>query len=591
MRAPLLIIFFFLFCSTLSAFAQKVAPATSETDTLPLLQASSLIHRNWGFVRSPKAILIPIDSSQHLQYLVIENPHINQVRLVRKSLPDSVLTGDQFSFTQRPIAHRFFVFPLAPCASRDTLCLTLDKAGENLSLGMRLLDEAGFTLFLERDLFMLGGVAGFYGLAILLSFVLFLQQRKKKFFFFFLYVLFSLAWIWNDMGLLFAEVWPHATAWHKSSRGFFSSLTILLFAFYLRQNKELLFGRPLRLVLQVILLLLSLKLVLAFFVAGGSFPESIKPVTLYFNAVGLLLLFGFIALYLLLQLRKHLSIRYEILAIVVYCLFIVTLSVKELGYTIFVHKSLFGNEALLFFPLQCLFISLHLYQQIIHERRAAQKALLDLKLQQEQDRLKLMIAVEEAEKKRIAQNLHDEVGGVFVALRYQALLLRRLFSGGIKEKDLDALVKLADEGIKKQYSIVEDLLFGASSSVSWEEAVHRHITILVNAHGLDIRLSGAAIAHRLSPLAQTQLFRILAELLNNTLKHAAATQVDITLTLAEEVQFFYADNGKGFDTEALTNGIGLINIRQRVEALHGTFELASNASGTTFQLQIPLRHA
>jgi signal transduction histidine kinase len=326
-------------------------------------------------------------------------------------------------------------------------------------------------------------------------------------------------------------------------------------------------------------------------VAGGSFPESIKPVTLYFNAVGLLLLFGFIALYLLLQLRKHLSIRYEILAIVVYCLFIVTLSVKELGYTIFVHKSLFGNEALLFFPLQCLFISLHLYQQIIHERRAAQKALLDLKLQQEQDRLKLMIAVEEAEKKRIAQNLHDEVGGVFVALRYQALLLRRLFSGGIKEKDLDALVKLADEGIKKQYSIVEDLLFGASSSVSWEEAVHRHITILVNAHGLDIRLSGAAIAHRLSPLAQTQLFRILAELLNNTLKHAAATQVDITLTLAEEVQFFYADNGKGFDTKALSNGIGLINIRQRIEALHGTFELASNASGTTFQLQIPLRHA
>lgn len=580
---------FFLFYSH-SILAQKDEGFDLDKNSPISLKPGGGMQRNWGFVRSPKTILIPLDTSTRKQYLVVENPHINQLRLVGKTLSDTFLTGDHFSFDQRPIAHRFFIFPLAPRAHLDTLRLTLDKSDENLSYAIRLLDESGFVRFLERDLFLIGGIAGLYGLAILLSLVLYLNQRKSKFLFFFLYVLFSLGWIWNDMGLLFAEVWPTALAWHKSSRGFFSSLTILLFALYLRQNPALLFGKPLRMVVQLILVILSLKFLFALFVAGGFFPERMKLITLYLNAVGLLALFSFIAVYLLLNLRRYSLVRYEIAAILVYCFFVVTLSVKELGFTILSFSGLFGGEALLFFPLQCFFISVHLYQQILLERKAAEKALIDFRLGQQQETLKLMLAVEEGEKKRIAQNIHDEVGGIFVALRYQALLLQRLFSKGLQQKDLDTLVGLADEGIKKQYTIVDDLLFGASSTVSWQEAVQKHIGLLVNAHGLEIDLSGASAAQRLSPLAQTQLFRILAELLNNTIKHAGATRVEISLCSNEGVHFSYCDNGRGFDSNILTDGRGLINIRQRVEALQGSLHMESDERGTRFKLQIPTEY-
>jgi len=590
MKGSLLIFFFFIFFCSLSVFAQPKQPATAAIDTLVSLQSVDFVQRNWGFVRSPRQILITLDSNRDKQYLVVENPHINQLRLIRRVLKDSFLAGDHFSFSQRPIAHRFYIFPLAPSAIQDTLQLTLDKSDENLSVGIRLLDQAEFVHYLEKDLFLLGGVAGFYGLAILLSFVLFLNQRKLKFFFFFMYIFFSLGWIWNDMGLLFAEVWPTATTWHKSSRGFFSSLTILLFALYLKQNKELLFGKPLHLVVKIILLLLSFKFLLAFFVAGGFFPERIKLLTLYFNAIGLFLLFSFIAFYLLFHFRQYSSIRYEILAVLVYCLFIVTLSVKELGFTLFSSGTFYGREALFFFPIQCLLISLHLYQQIVLERRKAERALIDFKLRQQDDTLKLVLAVEDGEKKRIAQNIHDEVGGIFVALRYQALLLRRRFSIGVVEKDIDNLVSLADEGIKKQYTIVDDLLFGASASLSWEAAVQKHLKLLEDIHGLNIQLTGAAVAHQLSPLAQTQLFRILAELLNNTIKHAEASSVEIILSSKEGVHFYYRDNGKGFDSAILTEGRGLVSIRQRVEALQGTFHMDSNMHGTQFQLQIPSHH-
>jgi signal transduction histidine kinase len=590
MRGSFLLFSIFVFFCSLSVFAQPKERFSFDIGTTVQLRRADFVQRNWGFVRSPKTVHIPIDSSNGKRYLIVENPHVNQVRLVRRGVSDSFLTGDHFFFEHRPVAHRFFIFPLTANAALDTLMLTLDKSGENLSVGLRLLDEAGFVRFLERDLFLLGGVAGFYGLAILLSFVLFLHQRKAKFFFFFLYVFFSLSWIWNDMGLLFAEVWPTSLTWHKSSRGFFSSLTILLFALYLRQNKVLLFGRPLRIVVQLVLLLFSFKFLLAFVAAGGFFPERLKLMTLYFNAIGLLSLFSFITGYLLWNFRRYSSIRFEILSILVYCLFVITLSLKELGLTIFSAEGLYGNEALLFFPLQCLFISIYLYRQIVAERRAAEKALIDFKLRQQQDTLKLMLEVEEGEKKRIAQNVHDEVGGIFVALRYQALLLRRLFSNGLQQKDLDTLVSLTDEGIKKQYTIVDDLLFGASSAVSWEEAVQKHIGLLAHAHGLQIDLFGASTAERLSPLAQTQVFRILAELLNNTIKHAGATHVEIALSSSDGVLFSYRDNGNGFDTKMLRDGRGMINIRQRVEALQGVLNMESDARGTRFQLQIPTHY-
>jgi signal transduction histidine kinase len=101
-------------------------------------------------------------------------------------------------------------------------------------------------------------------------------------------------------------------------------------------------------------------------------------------------------------------------------------------------------------------------------------------------------------------------------------------------------------------------------------------------------LSGAEAAHQLNPLAQTQLFRILAELLNNTIKHAGASRVEISLSSFKGVQFIYRDNGKGFDLKTLTDGRGLINISQRVDAIQGLLHRESDERGTLFKLQIPV---
>ncbi len=91
---------------------------------------------------------------------------------------------------------------------------------------------------------------------------------------------------------------------------------------------------------------------------------------------------------------------------------------------------------------------------------------------------------------------------------------------------------------------------------------------------------------------QTQLFRVAEEALNNTLKHAAATAVEVTIGGdARRLQLEIHDNGVGFqrDTAATPAGLGLQNMRERVAELGGTFEVESfPGSGTTVRVILDL---
>lgn len=91
------------------------------------------------------------------------------------------------------------------------------------------------------------------------------------------------------------------------------------------------------------------------------------------------------------------------------------------------------------------------------------------------------------------------------------------------------------------------------------------------------------------------LFRIVQEALTNIERHAQADQVILNLSCVDEgIQLIVEDNGIGFNPKALEQGqegIGLRNIRDRVEHLSGRFELSSNAKGTQIRVVLPLHEA
>ena len=89
----------------------------------------------------------------------------------------------------------------------------------------------------------------------------------------------------------------------------------------------------------------------------------------------------------------------------------------------------------------------------------------------------------------------------------------------------------------------------------------------------------------LSPAEALNVFRIMQEALQNALKHAAPTQIDIFISSDRSIQFNLKDNGNGFDVNTVSNGNGLLNINHRANESGYKLEIRSNELGTEISLK------
>ena len=97
-------------------------------------------------------------------------------------------------------------------------------------------------------------------------------------------------------------------------------------------------------------------------------------------------------------------------------------------------------------------------------------------------------------------------------------------------------------------------------------------------------------AGRLSMDLDICIFRVSQELINNTLKHAHAIKITISLTeFNDKISLYYLDDGKGFDPKTIKYGAGLRNIRERVEIFNGYLSISSDHNGTEVEVEIPLK--
>ena len=218
---------------------------------------------------------------------------------------------------------------------------------------------------------------------------------------------------------------------------------------------------------------------------------------------------------------------------------------------------------------------------VIYQKRllAQQGELLQLESDYQKGLLASSIETQEVERKRIASDLHDSVGSLLSATK---LYLRKL-NPEIETTDIGFLKKealhLIEETIVNVRSITHDLSpqslerFGLMAAV--EDLVER-----LNEPGPLVLEFQYDENRRFDSKKEVALYRILQELLNNTLKHAEAKKVQIKFELQEnQFHLLYTDDGKGFDrTQQKENGakgLGLRSIESRVNFLNGELDMQS----------------
>jgi signal transduction histidine kinase len=236
-------------------------------------------------------------------------------------------------------------------------------------------------------------------------------------------------------------------------------------------------------------------------------------------------------------------------------------------------------------------MSIHIYKKEKDKEKLFTQKLIEIKKEEQQKLNKKIIEVEEAEKKRIAQNIHDEIGSIFVALKYQIGTIENRLKNILYNDELKGLKILAEQGIKKQYDIIDDLLFEMPSEKSVKNVLIQHIDLIKLNDNLKIHFTYDVDESLWNDFQKNQLVKIVKELMTNTIKHANASNISLSISGKSALILKYSDNGIGFDPTKHYHGNGLKSIHQRINALNGTLEIESTRQGSHFNTFIPLSNA
>lgn len=229
---------------------------------------------------------------------------------------------------------------------------------------------------------------------------------------------------------------------------------------------------------------------------------------------------------------------------------------------------------------------------VVYQRRlfAEERARTLAEQAHQRELLAASVSVQESERARIARNLHDEIGSLLTAAR---LYLRQLpteapgKTPAIREQSL----AIVDDMIHNTRRITHDLLPPTLEKFGFQAAAEDLCVRIDRTDSLRVTLVDNSTDRRLRPAAELALYRILQELLNNTLKYAAARTVSLKLDRSPTAfTFLYTDDGRGFDPAlADGKGLGLRNIEGRVSVVGGRLErITSPGNGLRVTITLPL---
>jgi signal transduction histidine kinase len=241
----------------------------------------------------------------------------------------------------------------------------------------------------------------------------------------------------------------------------------------------------------------------------------------------------------------------------------------------------------------------------ITQKKEAQFKLQQAKKEKRQQKLYnqrmqsiLIMNAQEKERKHIAMDLHDNIGQSITALKYYVEALH----SQPEAKDVKDSLKNISMQLQDTIKNVRRTSFSLMPSV----LEHYGIASVLNNFAVEMqRITGQNIVfcnkdnfeQRLHPTAETNLYRIAQEGVNNALKYAQASEIKIVLSHDSQKLFLeIIDDGLGFDSTELTiypeqiaSGHGISNMQERTKYLMGRFNVYSQpAKGTRILIQVPL---
>ena len=232
---------------------------------------------------------------------------------------------------------------------------------------------------------------------------------------------------------------------------------------------------------------------------------------------------------------------------------------------------------------------------LYNRRRLKQRADYEASLNRQRNELfGTIIAAQDGERKRIAQDIHDTLGSILSAAKLNLSRLDGDPSALTPEQTqaYQASLRLLDQASVELRNIARNIMPAGLSKIGLPAAVKGLLDTLGTSPGLTINYNVHGLEERLPEPLEISLYRVLLELINNVIKHAQATRLTIQLIrYPTYINIVVEDNGIGLDLlpgMGQAKGMGMNNIISRISYLKGTIDIDSKrGAGTTVLIDVP----
>ncbi len=219
---------------------------------------------------------------------------------------------------------------------------------------------------------------------------------------------------------------------------------------------------------------------------------------------------------------------------------------------------LVGVVAITIFILIAFFISLI----IINSKRRQQSEI---------EKLNAIIAAEDTERTRIAKDMHDDLGPLLSGIKLQINLLSGNSSPDQIETALSQTSLQLDNAIDNIRYIVRNLMPPGLQKHGLIKCILDFQFIVSKSKNTRFEFTHTGMENRFNEAAELNIFRVIHELINNSLKHSDCSQINLDMNLADGIlRIYYTDNGKTMTSNPMRIGMGLQNIESRVNLFDGS---------------------
>ncbi|KEO73755.1 sensor histidine kinase [Anditalea andensis] len=508
---------------------------------------------------------------------------------VEGNLSATDYTGYSIPLSEKKLNTRLFSFELLLEPKEEKVYfVSVDTKGGNLYLPFYMDAPHHYWAYETKRATHYGIFSGIFILALMISFVLWFKTREPIYGYYAAYIVLSFFLILEEDGYAFWWIYgDHVPLLSMILTTFSGTLGMvfmlqIMLAFHGFSRKNYIIYTFAR-VSQVILLILALANLLYLLVP---YPNEMRSIVYNISFIGIII-GSFTALggsiFKLLQGFK--PAKLYLLAISVMIPGLLNYSLNTLGITNF--NMLYPNGIVVGITLEIIILIFALayrYQDIKKEK----DTLLETLNQERKAAADQILQTLENERERLAKDLHDDLGGLLALIKMQ---LSHLTQISPPPPLLTDTLSLASKACNDLRAISHDLIVESQESRDLPAMINEIIRFYEDNHSLKFYTYYKDIPE-LELNVKITIFRMIKELMLNVIKHAEATVCNIQLIYDKNIlRIMVEDNGVGFDKSQTAHpsneGIGLSNIKSRVDFLQAAMHIESNFTGTTFIFEIP----